>query len=80
MEQEQECFSSSRIKIQIYSHLQALLRSSIRISDGRAKPIDLLAKYISNDEDGVDAVEMHEPYTYLNGLTTTDLEDLLESL
>ena len=26
---------------------QALLRSSIRISDGRAKPIDLLAKYIS---------------------------------
>jgi len=59
---------------------QALLRSSIRISDGRAKPIDLLAKYISNDEDGVDAVEMHEPYTYLNGLTTTDLEDLLEDI
>ena len=26
---------------------QALLRSSIRIQDGRAKPIDLLAKYIS---------------------------------
>ena len=26
---------------------QALLRSTIRISDGRAKPIDLLAKYIS---------------------------------
>jgi len=60
---------------------QALLRSSIRISDGRAKPIDLLAKYISNDDDdGVDAVEMHEPYTYLNGLTTTDLEDLLEDI
>lgn len=58
---------------------QALLRSSIRISDGRAKPIDLLAKYISA-EDEVDAVEMHEPYTYLNGLTTTDLEDLLEDI
>eukprot|EP00092_Neocalanus_flemingeri_P031406 GFUD01034111.1.p1 GENE.GFUD01034111.1~~GFUD01034111.1.p1 ORF type:complete len:739 (-),score=252.87 GFUD01034111.1:127-2343(-) len=61
---------------------QALLRSSIRISDGRAKPIDLLAKYISinTSEDEVDAVEMHEPYTYLNGLTTTDLEDLLEDI
>jgi len=58
---------------------QALLRSSIRIGDGRAKPIDLLAKYISA-EDEVDAVEMHEPYTYLNGLTTTDLEDLLEDI
>jgi len=25
----------------------------------------------------MDAVEMHEPYTYLNGLTVDDLEDLL---
>ena len=25
----------------------------------------------------MDAVEMHEPYTYLNGLTVSDLEDLL---
>ena len=32
-------------------HLQqARLRSSIRILDGRAKPIDLLAKYISAEE------------------------------
>ena len=58
---------------------QALLRSTIRIQDGRAKPIDLLAKYISGDSE-VDAVEMHEPYTYLNGLTTDDLEDLLEDI
>jgi len=58
-------------------HLQqARLRSSIRILDGRAKPIDLLAKYISAEEE-MDAVEMHEPYTYLNGLTVSDLEDLL---
>ena len=55
---------------------QALLRSSIRIQDGRAKPIDLLAKYISAEDD-VDMVDMHEPYTYLNGLTIEDLEDLL---
>jgi len=58
---------------------QALLRSSIRIQDGRAKPIDLLAKYISAEGE-VDTVEMHEPYTYLNGLSITDLEDLLEDI
>jgi hypothetical protein len=56
---------------------QARLRSCIRIQDGRAKPIDLLAKYISA-EGGVDAVELHEPFTNLNGLTTKDLEDLIE--
>jgi|ERR1719419_469303 len=65
-------------------HLQqARLRSQIRISDGRAKPIDLLAKYIAQhgaeelDEEAMDTVEMHEPYTYLNGLALEDLEDLL---
>lgn len=58
---------------------QARLRSHIRIQEGRAKPIDLLAKYISA-EDEVDAVEMHEPYTYLNGLLTKDLEDLVEDI
>lgn len=44
-----------------------------------AKPIDLLAKYISSEED-VDAIEMHEPYTYLNGLSIQDLEDLIEDI
>ncbi|CAH1971233.1 unnamed protein product [Acanthoscelides obtectus] len=58
---------------------QARLRSHIRIQDGRAKPIDLLAKYISAEEE-VDAVEMHEPYTYLNGLPIKDLEDLVEDI
>ncbi|XP_052785051.1 splicing factor Cactin-like [Mya arenaria] len=61
-------------------HLQqAKLRSEIRIQDGRAKPIDLLAKYISAEDDEL-AIEMHEPYTYLYGLTITDLEDLLEDI
>jgi hypothetical protein len=47
-------------------HLQqAKLRSKIRIEDARAKPIDLLAKYITAEDDDF-AVEMHEPYTYLN--------------
>jgi len=30
-----------------------------------AKPIDLLARYISAEDDDI-AIEMHEPYTYLN--------------
>jgi hypothetical protein len=57
---------------------QARLRSKIRIQDGRAKPIDLLAQYISdqNLEESIE-MQMHEPYTYLNGLTIDDLEDLL---
>ena len=56
-----------------------MYRSKIRIRDGRAKPIDLLAKYISAEDDDL-AVEMHEPYTFLNGLTVTDMDDLLEDI
>lgn len=60
---------------------QARLRSKIRIQDGRAKPIDLLAQYI-NDQNLEESIEMqmHEPYTYLNGLSIDDLEDLLADI
>lgn len=58
---------------------QARLRSAIRIQDGRAKAIDLLAQYVSSEGD-VTAVDMHEPYTHLTGLTLRDLEDLLEDI
>ncbi|KAJ8304258.1 hypothetical protein KUTeg_017841 [Tegillarca granosa] len=47
--------------------------------DSVTKPIDLLGKYISAEDDDL-AIEMHEPYTYLYGLTITDLEDLLEDI
>ena len=55
------------------------LRSKIRIEEGRAKPIDLLAKYINAEDDDL-AIEMHEPYIYLNGLTIRDLEDVLADI
>ncbi|XP_029202325.2 splicing factor Cactin-like [Acropora muricata] len=55
---------------------QAKLRSKIRIQDGRAKPIDLLAQYVSVEDDDLE-VQMHEPYKILVGLTIDDLEDLL---
>lgn len=61
-------------------HLQqAKLRSKIRIQDGRAKPIDLLARYVSAEDEDF-TVEMHEPYVYLNGLKIQDLEDLQEDI
>ena len=43
----------------------------------------MLAKYAISSEEGAEdlsGLEMHEPYTYLNGLTMTDLEDLLEDI
>ena len=62
-------------------HLQqANLRSEIRIQDGRVKPNDLLANYISAEEDFELPEETHEPYTFLNRLTVADMEDLLEDI
>ena len=78
-DRDNEKFSKWQEKEDEFHLEQAKMRSKIRIQDGRAKPIDLLAKYISAEED-VDAIEMHEPYTYLNGLTVTDLEDLLADI
>lgn len=57
---------------------QARLRSVIRIQDGRAKPIDLLAQYLSSFKpEDTNEIQMHEPYVLLNGLSIKDLEDLL---
>lgn len=60
---------------------QAKLRSKIRIQDGRAKPIDLLAQYI-NDQNLEESIEMqmHEPYEFIEGLNIDDLEDLLADI
>lgn len=69
---------------------QAKLRSKLRMKDGRAKPIDLLARYIdvfgerdpsekSDEQDDV-SIEVVEPYQYLNNLRLTDLEDLQEDI
>jgi len=62
-----------------FHYNQVRLRSKIRIGDGRAKPIDLLAHYINEDDDAL-AVEMIEPSTYLDGLTILDLEDLIADI
>jgi hypothetical protein len=60
---------------------QARLRSKIRIQDGRAKPIDLLAQYISDQNlDESIEMQMHEPSLYIQGLSIDDLEDLIEDI
>ncbi|CAF1118998.1 unnamed protein product, partial [Didymodactylos carnosus] len=59
---------------------QLKLRSNIRIFDGRPKFIDVLAWHISVD-DGKDlSAKIHEPSTYLNGLSIRDLENLLADI
>eukprot|EP00795_Rhopilema_esculentum_P006206 gene6206-11611_t len=61
-------------------HLQqARKRSKIRIKDGRAKPIDLLAEYVNPEEEDFE-LQMNEPYSVLVGLSIEDLEDLLEDI
>ncbi|KAF2358589.1 Cactin central domain [Trinorchestia longiramus] len=61
---------------------QARIRSQIRVEDGRAKPIDLLAQYISSECEltSTGVLHVHEPYTHLTGLTLNDLEDLMEDI
>uniref|UniRef100_A0A8D2PWM1 Splicing factor Cactin n=1 Tax=Zosterops lateralis melanops TaxID=1220523 RepID=A0A8D2PWM1_ZOSLA len=78
-EKEAEHFKTWEEQEDNFHLQQAKLRSKIRIRDGRAKPIDLLAKYISTEDDDL-AVEMHEPCTFLNGLTVSDMEDLVEDI
>ncbi|XP_036597971.1 cactin-like [Trichosurus vulpecula] len=78
-EKEAEHFQTWEEQENNFHLQQAKLRSQIRLRDGRAKPIDLLAKYISAEDDDL-SVEMHEPYTFLNGLTVSDMEDLLEDI
>ncbi|XP_015927341.1 splicing factor Cactin [Parasteatoda tepidariorum] len=78
-EKEAATFSEWEKQEDTFHLQQAKLRSKIRIQDGRAKPIDLLARYISSEEEDF-TVEMHEPYVYLNGLKSQDLEDLQEDI
>jgi len=78
-EKEAAMFSSWEQQEDHFHLQQARLRSSIRIRDGRAKAIDLLAAYINPDEEELE-IQMHEPYTALVGLSIDDLEDLLEDI
>ncbi|KAF7637289.1 hypothetical protein Mgra_00003255 [Meloidogyne graminicola] len=60
---------------------QARLRSSIRIKEGRAKPIDLLARYISYfDESTEEDYHLDNPLSYIPKNSIDDLEDLIADI
>ncbi|KRY49184.1 Cactin, partial [Trichinella britovi] len=60
---------------------QARTRSRIRMREGRAKPIDYLATYVSDGEDqDCEHFEFLEPTKYAEDLTIRDYEDLLEDI
>ena len=84
MEQEQDMLLRERenemfadwVKQEDSFHLnQAKQRTEIRLREGRAKPIDLVARYVHTSPEDMDA-SMHEPYMIFNGLSLSDLEDL----
>lgn len=49
-------------------------RAEIRLREGRAKPIDILAKNLKLSDDF--DVEIDEPYTVFQGLAVADMEEL----
>ena len=66
---------------------QARVRSTIRIKEGREKPVDILAKNIllyKAAEEGEDDiymdVELREPYEVFEGLHSVDLEELQKDI
>ena len=73
-EQQHEEWEKSADKFHLE---QARVRAKIRIREGRAKPIDILAKNLH--EDDLD-VEMTEPYKLFRGLQITALEELQKDI
>ncbi|VDK53156.1 unnamed protein product, partial [Gongylonema pulchrum] len=61
---------------------QAKLRSQIRLKEGRAKPIDFLARlaFLIESSKKYDEFEIVDPLTYIKGLKIRDFEDLLEDI
>lgn len=63
--------------------LQAKTRSKLRIEQNRAKPIDLLSRYIQfGDDDKKEDYdfELDDPVSFVRGLTQEDYEDLIEDI
>ncbi|XP_010412904.1 PREDICTED: cactin-like [Camelina sativa] len=61
-----------------FNFYQSKVRSAIRLDQGRAKPIDVLYKYV-DDSDDVN-IELSEPYMVFKGLDIKDLEELRDDI
>lgn len=94
-EKEQQYFNEWESQEDSFHLKQAKLRCRLRIKEGRAKPIDLLARYVDSfadrgDDEKDEELEadeayllpgrLAEPYLCLNGLRLNDLEDLQEDI
>lgn len=62
-EKEDELFKAWMAKEEEFHLEQARMRSKIRVQDGRAKPIDVLAHYLTraSDDENLDT-DIQEPY------------------
>ncbi|MCL7046526.1 hypothetical protein MKW94_007657 [Papaver nudicaule] len=61
-----------------FEYEQFKIRSDIRLSQGRAKRIDVLSKYLDELDDEV--CELDEPYKVLKGLAVKDMEELRQDI
>ena len=60
---------------------QVPIRSQIRLSQGRGKPIDFLARYVTSvNQLDLENIETEDPLRILNNLTEDDVEDLFEDI
>jgi hypothetical protein len=90
-ERERSTYTEWEKKEEEFHLKQAKLRTDIRLKEGRAKPIDLIAKNLKllddeadNQESHEDAIlsvkdidiELREPYLIFEGLSLKDLEEL----
>ena len=60
---------------------QVPLRSQIRLEQGRAQPVDFLARYVTSvNQLDIENIETEDPLRILNNLAEQDLEDLIEDI
>lgn len=81
-ERESATYHEWESKEDVFLVEQAKIRSQIRLEEGRAKPIDLLIKYINNYDkaENIMDFELHEPYHVFRNISLLDLEDLAEDV
>uniref|UniRef100_A0A1I7XX41 Splicing factor Cactin n=1 Tax=Steinernema glaseri TaxID=37863 RepID=A0A1I7XX41_9BILA len=81
-EQERSQFSEWQKTERDFEITQAKARTMIRIKENRAKPIDLLYRFVKhsngavNDEDDLPPFVVEDPISYIKGCSISDLEDL----
>ena len=78
---EQEVKNRSDEQEESFFLNQVPLRSQIRLEQGRAQPIDLLARYVpSVNQLDIENIETEDPLRNLDNLPEQDLEDLIEDI